>query len=134
MTRVLRARRGVTLFEVCVASLLLATMLTTGVQTLQLIGLRGRANAQRQTAIEEANTALERLSLLPSASLAAGRPEVAPRDVGSLPDGKLKVVVEDAPGEPRGQRVTVEIDWRQPDGAPARPVRLSAWVYPQVQP
>ena len=134
MTRNPSTRRGVSLLEVCVAGVLLATMLTTGVQTLRLIGVRQRANAERQTAIEEANTALERLSLVPPARLTSGAPELASRGVASLPGGKLKVTVDETPGDTRNKRLTVEVDWRQPEGAAVRPVRLSAWVYPQVQP
>ena len=127
-------RRGVSLLEVCVAGVLLATMITTGVQTLRLIGLRQRANAERQTAIEEANTALERLSLVPPGRLTSDAPELAPHAVASLPSGKLNATVDETPGDSRGKRLTVEVNWQQPEGAVARPVRLSAWVYPQVQP
>ena len=125
-----RLRRGISILEVCVAGILVATLMTISARMLNVVATQRTASDQRQVAIQEASSALDRLTVLPwddltSEKLAAGGADDA---VPTLPKGKLKVTVEDAAEDLPARRVTVEVDWRSGTRAHA-PVRLSAWVF-----
>jgi hypothetical protein len=93
-----------------------------------------RRNALRQEALETAANVLEAAQ---ASSWEALTPEWAagqrlPGPVAQRLDaGQLTVRVEPEASRPQTKRVTVEIDWRQWDGLPARPVVLVGFFSPR---
>ena len=77
---------------------------------------------------QEANSVLERITLAPWVNLTSEKLASETKPVSSLPDGKLKVAVDQVPQEADAKRITVEIDWKTGQAMRASPVRLSAWV------
>jgi hypothetical protein len=51
-----------------------------------------------------------------------------------LPGAKLEAAVVDEPDPVPAKRILVKLTWTGPGGQPARPVRLTAWAYPDDSP
>ena len=130
-------RRGVSLLELMVATMLLAAIMTVCLQMLTVTAAQHRALEDRQTAIREAANLMERLSAKAWDDLTAE----SVRDVQlseqarrSLPDANLEIKLTSPPitssdGEPDTKRIAVAVHWQQRAGEPRRHVQLVAWRY-----
>lgn len=121
-------RAGITLAEL-LASVAITTVLVGGMGafTIKIFREMGAAQTRDQVAQWSAN-ALEQ-ARAPEATKDLARyaaslvlPE---RLTIRMVDPKLVAVVLPQPGSPGLQRIDLEIRWKNSDGAPARPLRLS---------
>ncbi len=125
-------RRGFSLLEVIVASVLLGALMTTCLQLLHLTAAHHRATESRQLAIREADNVMQRLAaarfddLTPEAARQIQLSEEASR---GLPGAKLAVEVRDVPDRSDARRIVVRIEWQDRTGRSVRPVELVAWRY-----
>jgi len=125
------------LLEVIVASALLAVLMTICLQLVHLAAAQHRATEIRQLAIREADNVMQRLA-------AAGFDDLTPRTARQirlseeasrgLPDGTLRVEIDDRLGSPPAKRIVVRIEWQDCAGRSVRPVELVAWKYPNGPP
>lgn len=122
-------RRGVSILEVVIACILVSALVSVSAQLLRLVNRTQADTQRRETAVQEANSVLERITLAPWVNLTSEKLASETKPVSSLPDGKLKVAVDQVPQEADAKRITVEIDWKTGQAMRASPVRLSAWVY-----
>jgi type II secretory pathway pseudopilin PulG len=132
-----RQARGYTVMEMT-AALAILLMAMTLVAQLSYWSLRERTRiGTRRLAQELAANTLETARACQweelNAEWAAGY--VLPQEFAlSLPGGKLTVQVDDEPAIPAIKRVHVRVDWRLPEGIPARPVELVSWFSARVSP
>lgn len=125
-------RRGFTLMETLVAGVILAATLTVCLQMLVTFAARNRAIRIRQTAIQEAANAMERLAASSWDDLTPGR--VKNMRLGEearqvLPGGKLEIDITPASEGPEAKRITAIVSWTSPHDPSTRSVRLLAWKY-----
>ena len=122
-------RRGFTLFEMAIASTLLAVMAGIVVQAVGLTARQRRASDAQHLALHEAANLVEQIVTLPWNDLTPQRAQAIldqHEPMPELEDGSWEVQVVDEPGEPPARRVTVS--YQRPAGSSA-PVRLTAWAY-----
>lgn len=127
-----RVRRGFTLVEVSAAAAILALCMALTVQVVGWVGAERRIAARRQWALREADNLMERLTIRPWESLkpdGVDDPKVVERIRSELPDGRLKIEVSPATGDPAAKRVRVEIRWKNKAGNDDAPVQVTAWIY-----
>jgi Tfp pilus assembly protein PilV len=125
------ARRGISMLEIIVTSLLLGAVISAIVPVLSACAAHHRTSDLRRCGMQELSNALERMSLAPYEKLddaARGPFELSPPARRQIPDGKVTVNVSDPTGEPRGRRITAELRWSSP-GGPSEPLRLSTWRF-----
>ena len=126
-------RRGFNLFELMASCLVLAVLLTACLQLVRATGVTRRATAQRQTALEEAANALERIGALGYAELTLTQAQnllQAERIAERLPGGRAEVTVDSSADAKEAKRVAVTIAWRTFPQEPERTVHLVTWKYP----
>jgi Tfp pilus assembly protein PilV len=126
------ARRGMSLLELIAAGVLLAAILSLGLEFLAAAAGQRRATRQRQAAIQEADNLMERLYARPWEDLTPER--VGDLRLGDeagrlLPGGELSIDVAQSADLPDAKRLSVSIHWQDRSGQPANPVRLVAWRY-----
>lgn len=129
----MNARRGFTLLELTITCMMLAAMLAVCLQLLGATAAGRRASALRQTALEEATNALERIYAIEFRDLTSHEAHrLAPSDrvAQTLPAGRLDVAVDLAPEVPTAKRIAVAVAWRARPEEPEKVVRLVAWKYP----
>jgi prepilin-type N-terminal cleavage/methylation domain-containing protein len=125
-------RRGFSMVEIAVASLLLAIAMTVTVQVLGWVAAERRVVDRRQCAVGEAANILERLTarpwekLTPEAVKSLSLSEDAKR---ALPDGELTVALHESNQDRDARRIALRIRWRNRSGEWDAPVRLVAWTY-----
>jgi prepilin-type N-terminal cleavage/methylation domain-containing protein len=125
-------RRGFSMIEIAVASLLLAIAMTVTVQVLGWVAAERRAVERRQCALGEAANILERLAARPWKGLTAEavkRVALSENARRTLPDAELTVGVNDSEREADARRIALAIRWRNRSGGWDAPVRLVAWTY-----
>ena len=120
-------RSGITLVELLVAGVLLAsTVVLVGPLLLRSSQLRQSAT-RRQLAVQLASNVLERLDAGQSRAQAAASAKKG-WDIGTwLPSLKLSTTM-DRDGDRR--RATISVSWTTPTGRTARPVQLTGWLPP----
>lgn len=126
-------RRGMMLFEIIVATVMIAIMITITIQLMVALGKQRRTMVRRARAIQTAANVMERLA-------AEGWDHVTPEasvryqpliDSADLPVANLDIqVVEDDDAWP-AKRVTVIVSWRGGLAPVASKVRLATWAYPK---
>ncbi|HEX4145536.1 MAG TPA: prepilin-type N-terminal cleavage/methylation domain-containing protein [Pirellulales bacterium] len=126
------SRRGVTLIEVSVSILLVASLGSLLVGALVSRARQERAIDRRELAVAEAANLMEQLTSLAWNDLTQKR--LAPLKLSenlrqSIPAAALEVAVETPPDKPEGKRISIKIDCPGPSGQATRPVRLTSWVY-----
>lgn len=130
------SRRGVTLFEVSAAGILLAAAMVMSLQVLGSIAANERAAERRQWAVQEAANVLERLAALDWAEVTPERAAAAELSAPAreaLPGGQLVVeVTGPADDTADAKRIVVEVRWRNQSGSRATAVRIVAWKYRRV--
>ncbi len=125
-------RRGISLLEVAVASVLLLAVMGLCLQLLQLTAGRHRATEMRQLAIREADNVMQRVTAVAWDELTpqAARQTHLSQEAGRrLTDGTLQVEIDASPDNPNAKRIVVRIEWQDRTGRPVRPVKLVAWRY-----
>jgi hypothetical protein len=129
-------RRGVTVLELSIATILVATVLAGTAQLLSVVAAQQRESERRLAALHEAANHMERLAVWPWDELTSenlAQLQLSPETSQALPQGLLRVQVTDgaAAGEenPVGKRLSVEVAWRNSAGREVEPVRLVAWRF-----
>jgi len=125
-------RRGFTLVEMAMSTVMLAAAMTITVQLLGWMTLERRAVQRRSVAIQEAANAMEHLTSLGWEDVTdeLGRTiELSTSARETLPDAELKVDVAAQGVEEGSKRVTITIRWRGRSGVLEKPVRLTSWIY-----
>ncbi len=126
-----RRRSAFTLLELIVTCVLLGILFTVMVPLLASTARQRQASDRRLVALTHAANVLERWTAREYVDLAAGATESVPlpEDVlHLLPQGQAEVAVADEPDGPPARRIAVTIRWQDRHG-PARPVRLTGWVF-----
>lgn len=130
-------RRGYTLIELTIASLLLGTAMGLIAPALIWIARERRAADRRQEALQEVQNVLERLTARPWETVTAdlaGETQLDERLRDQLPEAKLSVEVAEVPDDAEAKRVSVELRWENGPERAAAPVRLTAWMYRRGRP
>jgi hypothetical protein len=111
-------RRGLSLFELIVALLVLITAMTTIVQLLGVAASQRRTIEQRRSALSEVTNQAERIALLPWEAVSAGDLkswEFSDESKRVLPHGMATMEVEDEDEPVRGRRIRLIV--RSPNAA-----------------
>ncbi len=93
-----------------------------------------RANDSRYLALQAVQSVLEQAENVPWDELTSesvARIELPVSVVARLRDARLSLTVSEE-AEPRAKRIHAELAWTGRGGQPARPMRLSAWVFPDA--
>ena len=131
-----RRCRGVTLIEVSVSILLVASLGSLIVGALVSRARQQRAIDRRELVVAEAGNLMEQLTSLSWNDLT--RERLAPLKLSdnlrqSIPAATLAVVLEPSAEKPEAKRISIQIEYPGGAGQAARPVRLRSWVY-RVEP
>lgn len=124
-------RRAFTLLELIVTCLLLGVLFTAMVPLLATTARQRQASDRRLAATNHASNVLERWTALDYAELTVGSTtnHPLPDEVARLlPGGVTEVSVADETAGPPARRIAVTVRWQDRHG-PARPVRLTGWVF-----
>lgn len=127
------SRRGFTFVELTAACIILAALLAVCLQLLAATAAGRRAGDHRQTAMEEATGALERIYTGNYHQLDTRLArQLAPPDRvrRMLPGGKLQVSVDQPAQTPSAKRIRVAVLWQEGPHDSNRAVHLVAWKYP----
>jgi prepilin-type N-terminal cleavage/methylation domain-containing protein len=125
-------RRGFTLPELLVASVVLGVALTASVQVTGALRTQQREARHRLCALAEAENCLQRLTATPWEQLTpqhAAEHRLSETAARQLPGGELKIDIAAEDGEPPARRIQVQVHWRNVRGHEIAPLRLTAWVY-----
>ncbi len=132
MKRRLRNRSGSVLQE-ALAAVAMGGIVVVGVaQLLAVASRQWVASEQRSLAVREAGNALEEVFSRPWAGVQNDKmSDIQLSQTGKelLPDAKLRVTATASESEKDSQQIRIELDWRNPAGQRAAPVRLVAWRY-----
>jgi hypothetical protein len=121
------------MLEITLAAGLLGVLMTVSVQMLRVMGDRQRESERRTAALQTVQAIAEQLQNMPWDELtpSAGDTIKIPKAIARhLPGAKLGVTVSEESEPVAARRVTVELQWNGPRGQPARPIRLTAWAFP----
>jgi hypothetical protein len=126
----------VTLIEVSVSILLVASLGSLIVGALVSRARQQRAIDSRELAVAEAANLMEQLTSLSWNDLT--RERLAPLKLSdnirqAIPAAALAVAVEPSVDKPDAKRISIQIEFPGPAGQAVRPVRLTSWVY-RVEP
>lgn len=124
-------RRAFTLLELIVTCLLLGILFTVMVPLLATTARQRQASDRRLAAMSHAANLLERWTSRDYADLAGATTQTVPlpEEVAHLlPRGAAEVAVTDESQGPPARRIAVTVRWQDRHG-PARPVRLTGWVF-----
>lgn len=127
-----RRHRGVTLIEVSVSILLVASLGSLVVGGLVSRGRQQHSIDVRELAVVEAGNLMEQLTSLSWNDLTQER--LAPLMLSdnfrqALPAATWELTVEPSTEKPEAKRIGIKIEYRDRVGQPVRPVRLTSWVY-----
>ena len=125
--------RGYAILEIIGGVIVLGMALAVTVRLIGWVAAERRAAERRRWATLEAANVMERLAGRPwddltARSVAAEALGPTARDL--LPGGRLGVRLTEADGL---KRITIEVHWRGRSGTDETPVRLTAWVGPQLE-
>jgi len=127
----MQSRRALSVLELLVAMVLLATLLAVSLQLIAALAQQRRALDRRQQALREAANCMERIAARPWDELTPERltaTRLSPEAQQSLPGAALAIDVVPA-ADPEGKRIVVSVAWQEGDAQPERSVRLVAWRY-----
>ena len=119
------------MLEIIVTSLLLGTVIATIAPAVSACAAHHRLSELRRCGMQDLSNALERTSLVPFEQLdEAVREPVEPSAPcrRQIPNARITLSVTDVPGDLRAKRITAELHWSGPGGAP-QPLQLSTWRY-----
>ena len=125
-------RRGFTMFELVMSTILLAVAMTTTVQILGWVAHERRAADRRQWAVQEVANLMERWTAEPwdrvndgSARELALSGEIRRK----LRRPELSATVDEVDDRPEAKRLSIQLRWPGRSGEWETPVRLTAWIY-----
>jgi hypothetical protein len=130
-THALGRARGLTTFEIVMATVVLGVAMMLTVRCLGWVVRERRSIDRRAIAVQEAANLMERLTAQSWKDLTPetfGDQTLSEEAIRSLPGAELKVAVADRPGELLLKRIRVQLRWRGRSGGYEAPVRLTAWV------
>ena len=129
-TTAVHCRRGATVIEMIVTTIILGTVAAISLPMLKLITYERRAATAHQQALVVASNVMERVSATPFENLATAAAEIQLPDWANeqLNEASLKVVVDAVPEE-AARQVRLRLEWKSPRGLPVAPLQLTAWVY-----
>jgi hypothetical protein len=132
MKRRLRNRSGSVLQEALAAVGMGAIVVASIAQLLAVASRQWVASEQRSLAVRETGNAMEEVLSRPWAGVQNDKlSDIGLSQTGKelLPDAKLKVTAIASETEKDSLQIRIELDWRNPAGQRAAPVRLVAWRY-----
>ncbi len=127
-----RKRRSFTITEIVVTCVVLAATLTVCVQFLGAAAAQRRAVRNRQAAIQQSASVMERLCVRSWDELTpqyAAGVQLSDELRQILPESSLEVDITPAPEDPDAKRITVVVRWPDRSGRPQLTHRLVAWKY-----
>lgn len=129
-------RRAFTIVELIGAMILLGVVFTVSISVLVAVTRERKNTAQRQHALQHANSLLEHATARSWSNLAAGVQEIpsASSELQSLLPGMDQRLEVSEPGSDKSKQLTVSIRWKNVQGQPVAPIKLVAWVYPSEEP
>ncbi len=125
-------RRGFTLWETLAALLVLSALTVLCLQFFAAAGDQRRQVFTQLTATQEAANLLERTEALGWNELTtanADKLQLSAQAQRILPEGRVKMLVDEPSGTPPSKRVAASVRWRPLPGEPEREVRFVAWRY-----
>lgn len=125
-----RQRRGVSILELIVTSVLFGTVTASlGPALVWVRQQRDLSEQQQLAAVELANLA-ERAALRPVDEITTetlSQVSLSAAAQAALDEPQLRVSVEDEPGSPPARRILWELSWKDSAGRDVAPVRLVTW-------
>jgi hypothetical protein len=123
-------RRGMSVFEVSMALLIVSVAVGGLIQMLTTAAGYRRTSEVRRLATQELANQAEQIALLSWDQLTPEK--LAERKVAepllvAAPSARLSVALADDAGPPIAKRIQLELTWNAPDGDPVEPVRLTVW-------
>jgi len=115
---------------------MLAVLLASSVQVMRALATQQLSATRRVMALQTVQSLTEELSNLPWNELT---PDAANKltlpDVVNLylPSAAFSAVVAEEQQPIAAKRLSVELRWQAPNGQPAAPLRLTTWVYPDLE-
>jgi Tfp pilus assembly protein PilV len=126
-----RRRRGMTIFEVAVSTVVLGAAVTTAAQlVVWSVGLH-QAALKKRCALEAATSVLDRVSLRPWSEITpeSVKRETLPSEASEfLSDARLSVDVAEQADRLPAKQISVEIEWAHSAGHDQK-VHLTTWVF-----
>lgn len=125
-------RRGFTLAELAIATLMLVLAMSATVRSFGWMLAQRREVQHRELALQEASNVLERVTALGWSDLTSDRAAACSLSEAArhrLPGATLKVALEAQQDPQPAKRIRVEVGWRDRSGALQPPIRLVSWVY-----
>ena len=125
-------RRGFSLLELAVASVILMALMTICLELLSAMAAQRRAIDGRQTAIRQAANVMERVcgrrysELTPQG---VREMQLAEQSPPKMPGARVEIQLVQSPDEPAAKRITVLIHREEESANSGRPIRLVAWRY-----
>jgi prepilin-type N-terminal cleavage/methylation domain-containing protein len=126
-------RHGFTLVELIAAAAMLAVLLATTLKMLHVLGDQQQAADRRALAEQAVEVVGEQIGNLPWDQLtteAAKRIAIPAPLESHLPGAKLEVSVEAESAPVASKRIRIELTWKNLQGQPSAPVRLTCWAFP----
>ena len=118
--------------EMIVTLVITSVAMVSGVKIMALANRQCRMVENRRLAGLEAGNILEQVMARPWDEIVPGEASTFALSDASrqtLPDAKLRVVVEAEAADADARRITVEVDWQVTALRRREPVRLVAWRY-----
>ncbi|MFG0334803.1 MAG: hypothetical protein ACF8TS_15720 [Maioricimonas sp. JB049] len=131
-------RTGISSLEIVIAGGLLGVAVIATLPVVSRAGAVRSELADRAAARELVSNTLERVLAHTTGDRSAGLPATSDIESATIPaeqlefldDPQFEIRVENLGDSPPLRRVTATLAWTSRDGAPARPVSLSAWIPP----
>jgi hypothetical protein len=130
------SRRGFIIQEASVALILALALFAGLAQLMVMLAHQRRGTEQRLLAIHEVANVMEDVMSRPWAELTAetvGPVDLTTAVAAELQDANLEVQIRDDDESDGRRLIAVQLDWLQPNGTPARSVRLVAWKFRDLE-
>lgn len=127
-----KVRRGSLLVELLACGALLGVALGTAIPTLRWVIHQRKATDVREAAMLEIGNLMERVTGLDWNELTterAGQFKLSPEIASQLNESQLTIAVESDADDAAAKIVRINLTWDDAPSRPARPVRLTTWVY-----
>jgi hypothetical protein len=127
-----RSRRGMSVLEVSVAAAMLCGLMLIAVQMFRAVMTQQQSAERHALALETAQALAEQIGNMKfdEVTVEAVREIVVPTSAAAhLPSATLAVTMNEEDDPVAAKRVTIELSWNNARGRPARPVRVTCWVF-----
>lgn len=126
------SRRGGLLMEALIAGICIGAATILAATVLVSVNANRRTAERILLATEELNNQLERLTAQPWQDLTPDslkQLQLAPSTAASLPNGELKITVNEVQTPAPAKRLDAELRWQDRGQAWRPPLRMSTWVF-----